>query len=68
MAVPAMEADENVRILRGGASMMRSRHFGAASPFWKLILVRPRTNDCCPSSEVSTQVKLVLPSHLRLSA
>ena len=37
------------------------------SPMTKLILVRPRTDDCCPSSEVSTQAKLVFPSHLWLA-
>src|SRR5260221_14317952 len=31
------------------------------SPITKLIQVRPRTNDCRPSREVSTQAKLVFP-------
>src|SRR5258708_15159135 len=38
------------------------------SPITKLIQVRPRTNDCRPSREVSTQAKLVFPSHRSLAA
>src|SRR5260221_12117836 len=37
-------------ILEGGASETRSWHFGPPRPFRTLILVRPRTNDCRPSS------------------
>jgi transposase len=37
------------------------------SPMTKLIQVRPRTNDCRPSREVSTQAKLVFPSHRSLA-
>jgi len=36
-------------ILEGGASETRSWRSGALSPIVKLILVRPRTDDCCPS-------------------
>src|SRR5262249_2297992 len=36
-------------ILQRGASETRSWRFGAVSPFRKLILVRPRTEDCRPS-------------------
>src|SRR5258708_30168502 len=38
------------------------------SPITKLIQVRPRTNDYRPSREVSTQAKLVFPSHRSLAA
>jgi hypothetical protein len=55
-------------ILDGGTSETRSWRIGAASPIGKLILVRSRTNDCCPSLEVSTQAKLVFPSHRSLAA
>jgi hypothetical protein len=36
-------------ILKDGAGETRSWRFGAARPFRKLILVRPRTDDCRPS-------------------
>jgi hypothetical protein len=71
MSVPDMEADENGTWLahtEGGASETRSWRIGAASPIVKLILVRPRTDDCCPSLEVSTQAKLVFPAHRSLAA
>jgi hypothetical protein len=49
-------------ILESGPSETRSWHFGAASPFWKLILVRPRTDDGRPSlREVSTPANLAFP-------
>jgi len=34
----------------------------------KLILVRSRKDDCCPECSVSTQAKLVFPSHLSRTA
>jgi hypothetical protein len=34
----------------------------------KLILVRSRMDDCCPECSVSTQAKLVFPSHLSRAA
>jgi hypothetical protein len=74
MSVPDMEADENGvhgaywRILSDGAGETRLWHFGAASPIRKLIPVRPRTDDCRPSLEVSTQAKLVFPAHRSLAA
>ncbi len=51
-----------------GASETRSKHFGAMSPIRKLILVRCRMDDCCPECSVSTQAKLVFPSHLSRAA
>ena len=55
-------------ILESGASETRSWRSGAPSPFRKLILVRSRTNDGCPSLEVSTQAKRVFPAHRSLAA
>src|SRR5258707_5423455 len=71
MSGPDMKADENGagrRHTGGGASETRSWRIGATSPIRKLILVRSRTNDCCPSREVSTQAKRVFPSHRSLAA
>ncbi len=75
MAVPDMEWKRmnmgcmaHRRRLDGGAGETRSWCSGATSPSMKLILVRSRTNDCCPSREVNTQVKLVFPSHRSLAA